>query len=107
MLGRLGEPASRAALVAFDTLFLISCGVEETQSVLGCGVAAVRQLAKLSQISSIHRWYCPSGKPRFRRWLGRSEDRMLCAAAAGLDPSLNPRFGDVAEREENNCSRQE
>src|ERR1017187_8724505 len=107
MLGRLGEPASRTALVAFDTLFLISRGVEETQSVLGCGVAAVRQLAKLSQIGSIRRWNYHSGKRRFRRWLGRSENRMLFAATAGLDLFLNPRFGDVAEREENNRSRQE
>ena len=106
MLGRLGEPASRTALVLFDTLFLISRGVEETQSVLGCGVTAVRPLVKLSQIS-IRRWNYPSGKRRFRRWLGRSENRMLFAATAGLDLFVNPRFGDVAEREENNRSRQE
>ena len=34
-------------------------------------------------------------------------DRMLFTATAGLDFFLNPRFGDVAEREENNRSRQE
>src|ERR1700722_1484645 len=107
MLGRLGEPANRTALVAFDTLFHISRGVEETQSVLGCGVAAVRLLAKLSQIGSMRRWNCHSGKRRFRRRLGRSEDRMLVAATAGLDFCLNPGFGDVAEREANNRRRQE
>src|ERR1700676_327678 len=101
MLGGFGEPAGRVALVAPDSLLLVSVGVEQAESVFGGWVAAASEFAKLREVGGIGRQSCACGIRGVRRRLGGSEDGMFVISAAGLELFVNPRLGEDPEREKN------